>query len=769
MYLMRNVTNCILAAGLSSLLLAGCHFTSPDAGPGNPDSLAIRKAYASSPVVPAEASVAKMQVEDGFEVKLVAAEPLVNSPVALTFDEKGRMWVIEMQGYMPDTLGTGEEKPTGKIVILEDDDHDGIADKRKVFMDSLVLPRALCLIEDGILVAEPPKLWYVTIKEDKPVDKVLVDSAYAEGGNVEHQPNGLLRALDNWIYNAKSSKRYRKKDSKWLIEKTHARGQWGIAQDDYGRLYYNNNSENLLGDYFLPGLGAGNANQRRVAGFNEKIVADNKVYPARATPGVNRGYMEGILNDSLRLVKFTAASGPAVYRGDLFDPAYHLNVFVPEPSANLIKRNILEEKGYRVSGKQAYKGREFLSSTDERFRPVSMYNGPDGALYVIDFYRGIIQHKTYLTGYLKNEINLRKLHQPLSYGRIYKIIPKNKKPVSTVLPADPKALAGLLQHPNGWIRDKAQQMLIDGKFSQVVPALRQALQQTGKPLQVIHSLWTMEGLGALQPADIIPLLQQNGWPLRMQALSVLPSVMNKGTYQQYLPALEKMLDEKDTLAAPYLAFLAQYIRLYDKQAAERLLISVIKQYPQNMYVADAVISNTYNSETSFLKQVSAINPDTNLIINKQLQRVLVDIKNSKSNKDKKLLVKLYPKGAMLFNSVCQGCHGADGNGIKSLAPPLNTSDWVNGDKNKLVQILLFGLTGPIRVSGTLYEAPEINGDMPGIGNSEEMSDADIAEVASFIRQSWSNNASQISPADVTKVRKKYKGRQKAFTMEELKK
>jgi len=766
---MRELMNCIFATGFWILLLVGCHFKSPNAGPGNTDSLAIRKAYASSPVVPAEASVAKMQVEDGFEVKLVTAEPLVNSPVALTFDEKGRMWVIEMQGYMPDTLGTGEEKPSGKIVILEDINHDGIADKRTVFMDSLVLPRALCLIEDGILVAEPPKLWYATIKNDRPVNKILVDSTYAEGGNVEHQPNGLLRALDNWIYNAKSSKRYRKKDGKWLIEKTHARGQWGISQDDYGRLFYNNNSENLLGDYFTPGLGAANANQRRVAGFNEKIVADNNVYPARATPGVNRGYMEGVLNDSLRLVKFTAASGPVVYRGDLFDPAYHLNVFVPEPSANLIKRNILEEKGYRVSGKQAYKSREFLASTDERFRPVSMYNGPDGALYVIDFYRGVIQHKTYLTGYLKNEINLRNLHQPLNYGRIYKIIPKNKKPVSTVLPADPQALAGLLQHPNGWTRDKAQQMLIDGKYLQVVPVLRQSLRQTGKPLYVIHSLWTLEGLGALQAADIIPLLQQNEWPLRMQALSVLPSVMNKSTYKQYLPILAKMLDKKDTLAAPYLAFLAHYIRLFDRQAAEQLLVSVMNQYPESMYVADAVISNTYNNEASFLRQVSAINPDTNLVLNKRLQRVLVDIKNSKNNKDKKLLVKLYPKGAALFNSVCQGCHGPDGNGIKSLAPPLNTSDWVNGDKDKLLQILLFGLTGPIKVSGTLYEAPEINGDMPGIGNSDEMSDADIAEVASFIRQSWSNNADRVSPADVTKVRKKNQGRQKAFTMEELRK
>ena len=102
--------------------------------------------------------------------------------------------------------------------------------------------------------------------------KLLVDAAYAEGGNVEHQPNGLFRALDNWIYNAKSDKRYRKKGDKWLIEKTHFRGQWGISQDDYGRLFYNNNSENLLGDEFSAGFGANNRNQKSVKGFNKKIV-----------------------------------------------------------------------------------------------------------------------------------------------------------------------------------------------------------------------------------------------------------------------------------------------------------------------------------------------------------------------------------------------------------------------------------------------------------------------------------------------------------------
>ena len=282
------------------------------------DSLLIRKEFDSSPVLSAEESMKKMQLESGFTVKLVTKEPLINSPVAIVFDKIGRIWVTEMEGYMPDTVGTGEEQPRGRIVILSDKDNDGVMDDRKVFLDSLLLPRAICLIGNGILVAESPRLWYYEIRDDKPIKKTLVDASYAEGGNVEHQPNGLFRAMDNWIYNAKSDRRYRMQNGKWLIERTHFRGQWGITQDDQGRLYYNTNSENLLGDLFSPGFGASNQNQLSVAGFNKKIVANNKVYPARATTGVNRGYQPGILDDSLRLVNFTAACGPVIYSGDLF-------------------------------------------------------------------------------------------------------------------------------------------------------------------------------------------------------------------------------------------------------------------------------------------------------------------------------------------------------------------------------------------------------------------------------------------------------------------
>ncbi|MEJ7741028.1 MAG: c-type cytochrome [Chitinophagaceae bacterium] len=768
---MRILTHLLnIVVFISLFVCSACHWNERT---GNPkaidDSLSVRESLPPSPVVSPEESIEKMLVEKGSVVKLVAGEPMVNSPVALTFDDRGRMWVAEMEGYMPDTIGTGENRPTGKIVILEDNNGDGRMDTRNIFIDSLVLPRALCLVENGLLIAEPPNLWFVDIQHDKAGKKMLVDSAYAEGGNVEHQPNGLLRALDNWIYSANSGKRYRKKQDKWLIEHTHVRGQWGITQDDLGRMYYNNNSQNLLGDYFAPGLGAQNSNQRRVAGYNVKIVADNKVYPIRPTTGVNRGYMEGILDDSLRLVKFTAASGPLLYRGDLFDKGYYNNVFVPEPSANLIKRNVLTEDGYMVQGKQAYSGREFLASSDERFRPVNIYNGPDGAIYVVDMYRGIIQHKTYLTAYLKNEIKSRELDQPITCGRIYKIQPQDKSTQPVILAGKPDQLVSLLQHPNGWVRDKAQQMLVDGKFVEVVPALHQYLTQTAKPFPLIHALWTLEGLAVLQPGDVLPLLGSSVWPIRMQALSVLPSIMNKNNYQQFVPVLTEMLTNKDTLAAPYVAFLLQSIQAFNKSLADRLLHTIVKQYPDNIFVSDAVIGNLKNREADFLKTVMAANADTSLAINKQLQQVVYDLTNKKNNKDSRKLEKEFPKGYALFKSTCQTCHGADGNGIRSLAPPLNKSDWVTGNKDALISVVLYGLTGPVKVSGKLYEVPEVTGDMPGMGNNKDISDEDFAQLISFVRQSWSNNAEKINVGDITKIRDKYKARQKSFTMDELKK
>lgn len=756
-----------------SIVTALFYFSSCQNGEdSSPHGLSLDEATQSriikeSPVLSPEESIAAMQPEQGFEVKLVASEPFIVTPVALTFDGKGRIWALEMTSYMPDTAGRGENIPDGKIVILEDKDGDGIMDSRKVFLDSLVLPRALCFIEDGLLFAEPPNLWFVEIHDDRPGKKTLVDSTYTVGGNVEHQPNGLLRAMDNWIYNAKSAKRYRKKGNRWLIERTHFRGQWGISQDDFGRLYYNNNSQNLIGDYFLPGLGADNADQRGVSGFNVDVVKDNRVYPIRPTPGVNRGYMEAVLDDKSRLVHFTAACGPLVYRGGLFPAEYAENVFVAEPSANLIKRNLIEEKGYITVGRQAYESREFLASIDERFRPVSLYDGPDGAMYVVDMYRGIIQHRTYLTDYLKSEIVKRSLSNPLNCGRIYKIVPRGKSARPVVMPQSPIELVNLLQYDNGWVRDRAQQLLVDGKYTTIAPDLTRIMHESNDAVTITHIIWTLEGLGVLQYEDLVPLFKHPDWRLRAEAITAASSVINKVNYRQFAEAMKQMLVSNDTLTAPYLAFQLAAIRPFSETVADDLWMDIVRKYPDNIYVADALISNLEKREKAFFKKVQAVEADTSLTIIKRFEKTLEDITKNEYKKNTELLTKKFPQGARVYENICKTCHGNDGNGIASLAPPLNQSSWVTGDKKKLIAIVLYGLVGPVTVNGKLYQNPEISGEMPGLASNDEYNEEDIAQVLSFIRKNWSNNASVITKDDVMKVRKQWNGKRHAFTEAEL--
>ncbi len=343
-------------------------------------------------------SLEEYQVETGFELQMLAAEPLLKAPVAMDFDNQGRIWVAEMSGYMNNIEGRGEEEPTGAIRILQDLDKDGVMDHSKIFLDSLVMPRALALVYGGLLYAEPPNAWFVEIDSDKPGKRTLVDSLYAPDGNPEHQSNGLVLNIDNWIYSAKHSYRYQRKNGKWLKEPTTVRGQWGITHDNFGRLYFNDNARQLLGDYVLPNRLIRNEYIEPKQGVNRLLTNDQRVYPLHAA-SVNRGYAPSVLDSDSLLKEFTSASGPLVYRGSTFPEGYDQNVFVCAPEGNLIKRNILTFHGDSISAKQAWQEKEFLASTDEGFRPVSLYNGPDGGLYVVDMHIGLIQHYAFLSPY----------------------------------------------------------------------------------------------------------------------------------------------------------------------------------------------------------------------------------------------------------------------------------------------------------------------------------------------------------------------------------
>jgi mono/diheme cytochrome c family protein len=343
-------------------------------------------------------------------------------------------------------------------------------------------------------------------------------------------------------------------------------------------------------------------------------------------------------------------------------------------------------------------------------------------------------------------------------------LPNGAKATPFKLTNDPVQLVTALDHANGWIRDKAQQMLVDGQYQQAIPLLRQRLSDAGKPLGRIHALWTLEGLHALTIADVKALVALPDAVIRTQALAVLPSILNAGNKAAAIELLNGLVT--DPQQAPAVAFVLPALK--DAAAAKRLMQALYQAFPKDGYVADAVISNVKDHEAVLLEEVKAWNADTNLVIRRHLQKVLSDVGNRRKASQGDALAKEFPRGNLIFKTVCQTCHGADGEGIRSLAPPLNHSDLVTGKKERLIAIVLYGLTGPVTVNGKTYAPPEINGDMPGIGSNDEFSDGDIAQLMSFIRNSWGNKADKVTEKDILTVREKNKGRQKSFTMEDLK-
>ncbi len=492
-----------LSLSVFALTLAAVPCTLRALHPSNagPQNVEIKfKLPPPAPLSPAD-ELATMKVPQGFHVELVAAEPLIECPVAMCWDEKGRLFVVEMRGYMHDVDGKGEDQPNCRVSILEDTDGDGKMDKSTTFADGLVMARAVMCVNGGALVAEPPALWFLkdTDGDGKADVKELVDGSFgSRQGQVEHMANSPTWFLDNWIYCANHGSRYRFKDGKWITDAVLSRGQWGLSQDDYGRPFYNYSGDFLSANFVPEPLYKRNPNFPGGSGVGVSVLQDQSCWPSHPTPGVNRGYDPTQLRKDGTLAYSTSTCGAGVYRGALFPPEFLGNVFVPETAGNLVKRVRIVEKDGALTAENVYDKTEFLTSTDERFRPVNAYTGPDGALYIVDMYRGLIQHKAFLTHYLIANIKDRNLEQPLNQGRIWRIVPDGAKPAPVNLPTEPAKLVTFLNHANGWVRDTAQRLLVEKKDTAIVPDLA-ALVKAGSPLAKIHALWTLDGMSALTP------------------------------------------------------------------------------------------------------------------------------------------------------------------------------------------------------------------------------------------------------------------------------
>lgn len=564
---------------------------------------------ADLPIPPAtvltpEETLATFTLSAGFKIELVASEPMISAPVAMQFDSEGRLWVVEMNGFMPNVDGKGEDVQSGRVVVLEDTDNDGRMDKSTTFLDKLVLPRAIMLRKGGALVAVPPAVYWCPDSNGdlKADEQVLLVPNYSTGGNPEHMPNGLLLALDNWIYSAKSNRRFRfTQGGELKNETTLYRGQWGICQDNFGRLFYNYNSDQLRGDLLPSAYLSRNPNFKNVQGGNDQIARSQKVYPGRVTPGVNRGYRKGMLSEG-KLVEFTAASGLMIYRGDLFPAEFRENSFVPEPSANLIKRNIHAERDGDMMASDAYERREFLTSTSERFRPVNIYNGPDGAIYVTDMARGVIQHITYVTPWLRRNILERGLEQPLNQGRVWRIVPENvqRRPAPRLGKLSSADLIAELGSGNGWTRDTAQRLLVERAEAASVPLLEKAAQRADNALMRLHALWTLEGLGKLGPQTVMVCLKDAEAKTRAAAVRLAePLLKNDTKLEETVLALSS-----DKSAEVQIQLLLTLSGIHTAQA-EAARLAVLNECSENRLARSALLSGLRGRELNFLRAVLA--------------------------------------------------------------------------------------------------------------------------------------------------------------------
>ncbi len=708
-------------------------------------------------------SLENYTIEDGFELKVIASEALLKAPVSMDFDNKGRMWVVEMIGYMPNLEGIGEEEPNGRITILEDVDKDGVADHSKVFLNKLVLPRGLAHVYGGLLYVDGPKLWFVEIKNDKPGKKTLVDPVYAEGGNVEHSSNGLMMHIDNWIYNSNYNFRYQLKNGKWVKEPTSYRGQWGITKDNFGRLYYNNNSTQLQGDFVLPNKTIRNRYFKPTATENIRLTG-NRVFPIHQT-SVNRGYQKGVLDEKGFLRDVTAACGPLVYRGGAFPEAYDQNAFVCVPEANLIKRNILNFKNTQTTATQAIEGKEFIASTDEGFRPVNLFNGPDGAMYIVDMHRGIIQHKAYISQYLAEQLAGKKLDTLQNAGRILKVTSKAKKTntVPDLSKATAKELVALLSHPNGWLRDRAQQILIQKKDLTVIKELT-SLTKTGNEFSTaIHALYVLDGLNALSFAVLSDVVKQSKQPETIaHALGLLEHFATAPQITKMKEISTQLLAQNNETIDLYLSVsLNAWLKL-SEEAFLPVLSEIEKKYAAQKIFQEAIVSSLEGKEENYL---NTLNP------NAQLKSNLTLAVNNRQKKEmnpifvkEKNVLDSRTRGLQLFRTICATCHGADGKGIQDLAPPLKGSEYIDGSMRRLAAIILHGVSGPIHVNGKLYQ---LNNEMPALINNKDITDQDIAEIIRFTQNAFAKSGKPVSNDDVKKMRERKPEGSAIFTEKQL--
>ncbi len=566
-------------------------------GQSSPPGRIVEKNPVLQPLPPREA-MKHIRLPPGFRLELVASEPQIREPVAIAWDGNGRMFVAEMRGYMQDIEGTNARAPVGRISLHEDTNGDGRMDRHSVYLDDLVEPRAILAVDDGLLVGEPPDLWYCRdLNGDGVADsKVRVFDRFSmRSSNVEHKANGLLWGIDNWIHVSQHDRCYQLINRKLQSKSILVVGQWGLTRNDTGRLLFSTNGLPAIALFVPPRYHQPDPRRqiRRgpMAAAIRPMGNHHQVWPTMITPDLQSGPgMARPADGTLR--QFTSACGQTVFRGDRLGEGINGDYFVCEPVGRLIRRSRARytSSGHiELTNNYEKTAGEFISASDGNFRPVNLYTGPDGCLYIVDMYHGIIQEKAYITDYLRGEILKAGYEKNIGRGRIYRVVREGVTPgpKPNLLDASSAELVKHLAHPNGWWRDTSQSLLVTRQDQAVVPSLREMATGHTSTLGRLHALWTLNGLGKVDDETIFTLITDRDPRLRAAAIRAMEDSLRSATPPDYYQKLRTLVSDPDPQVIAQIILTVSQV---DNDQGRDIIVRCVARDPMNERVINAVAS-----------------------------------------------------------------------------------------------------------------------------------------------------------------------------------
>jgi mono/diheme cytochrome c family protein len=710
-------------------------------GRGNPDAGADFSP--KPPVLPktAEEEQKHFILPPGYRMELVLSDPDIVNPTAIAFDGNGRLYVNEMRSYMHDADGSREFEPISRISVHESTKGDGRFDKHSVFIDNLVLPRFILPLDKGsVLTMETNAddiFKYTDANGDGVAEKKeLFFSGAGRRGNLEHQQSGFIWAMDNWIYSTYNAFRIRWTPDGILKEPTPPNnGQWGLTQDDYGKPWFvDAGGERGPLNFQVPIVYGGfNLADQFEPGFET-------TWPAPGLGDMQGGMFRvrmpiGVLNH------FTATCGPDVFRGDRLPADLKGDLLFAEPVGRMIRRSKVVVTEGLTQLRNAYPNSEFILSTDPLFRPVNMMTAPDGTLYIVDMYHGIIQESEWTPAgsYLRQKIEQFQLDKITTHGRIWRLVYDGIEPDRTkpkMLDENGAALAKHLEHPNGWWRDTAQKLLVLKQDQSIVPTLRDMAQNSPTVLGRFHALWTLEGLGALDAKLTRELMRDLNPLVRVQAIRASETLYKAG--DKSLEADYKLLTkDPDTRV--------------DLQAILTLNLLKVPDIKEVITLAQAA------NKARGVQEIGGriLQPPTNALGRAGGRGGAVSAEQQA----------LLQQGAGIYSEICVACHGPDGKGTPvdgapagtMKAPPLGGSPRVQAHYSYAVNAVIHGLGGA--VDGNTYTDVMV----PMGTNNDEW----IAAIVSYVRAGFGNTETIVSPGDVARVRAATASRKTAWHVDEL--